>query len=237
MRKIKGFSMIEVLLALAIGGLVLTAATSLLITISRAWAERPATRDAFDAHVNGVAHFLTAVLEEATLPILNRSGDQAIDLQRPVGYSDSEDPLIHFYMREAPPLLVWPGGPASRVHCYFQFDEGDGLSFLWFSELQELEKNDEGRLEPEDEDDLFKTLISPFCSQVFYCYYGEADDGPNDIKEWEILEDLEENVQSGKYRIPAFVKLVFKWEEENLERTITIPIKRIAPSGIEEEPF
>jgi len=154
-----------------------------------------------------------------------------------VGYSDSEDPLIHFYMREAPPLLVWPGGPASRVHCYFQFDEGDGLSFLWFSELQELEKNDEGRLEPEDEDDLFKTLISPFCSQVFYCYYGEADDDPDDIKEWEILEDLEENVQSGKYRIPAFVKLVFKWEEENLERTITIPIKRIAPSGIEEEPF
>ena len=49
MRKIKGFSMIEVLLALAIGGLVLTAATSLLITISRAWAERPATRDAFES--------------------------------------------------------------------------------------------------------------------------------------------------------------------------------------------
>ena len=44
-------------------GLVLTAATSLLITISRAWAERPATRDAFDAHVNGVAHFMTAVLK------------------------------------------------------------------------------------------------------------------------------------------------------------------------------
>ncbi|MBT3666070.1 MAG: hypothetical protein HN548_01210, partial [Opitutae bacterium] len=136
-----------------------------------------------------------------------------------------------------PPLLVWPGGPASRVHCYFQFDEGDGLSLLWFSELQELEKNDEGRLEPEDEDDLFNTLISPFCSQVFYCYYGEEEDGPDDIKEWEILEDLEENIQSGKYRIPAFVKLVFKWDEENLERTITLPVKRIAPSGIEEERF
>ena len=105
---------------------------------------------------------------------------------------------------------------------------------MWFSELQELEKNDQGRLEPEDEDDLFKTLISPFCSQVFYCYYGEEDDGPDDIKEWEILEDLEEDIQSGKYRIPAFVKLVFKWNEENLERTITLPINRIAPSGIQE---
>ena len=62
--------MVEVLLALAIGGLVLTAATSLLITISNAWANRPATRDAFDAHVNGVANFLSAIIEEATLPTL-----------------------------------------------------------------------------------------------------------------------------------------------------------------------
>ena len=44
----------------------LMAASALLVTISQAWANRPATRDAFDAHVNGVAHFLTAMLEEAT---------------------------------------------------------------------------------------------------------------------------------------------------------------------------
>ena len=68
-------------------------------------------------------------------------------------------------------------------------------------------------------------------------FLDEEDASPDDIKEWEILDDLEENIQSGKYRIPAFVKLVFKWDEENLERTITIPIKRIAPSGIEEEPY
>ena len=229
--------MIEVLLALCIGGLVLTAASSLLVTISRAWAERPATRDSFDAHVNGVAHFLTAVLEEATIPTLNSSGTDLIDLQRPVGFSESEDPLIHFYLREGPPILVWPTGAASRVHCYFKFEEDDGLSFLWFSELQEMEKNDDGQMELEDENALFKTPISPFCSEIFYCYYGEEDAASDDIKEWDILSDLEESVKSGKFRIPAFIKLVFKWEEENLERTITLPIKRISPSGIEEEPF
>ena len=67
MRKKNAFSLVEVLLALAIGGLILMAATSLLVTISQAWANRPATRDAFDAHVNGVANFLTAVLEEAAI--------------------------------------------------------------------------------------------------------------------------------------------------------------------------
>ena len=229
--------MIEVLLALTIGGLVLTAATSLLITISRAWAERPATRDAFDAHINGVAHFLTAVLEEATLPATSGSGDQPIDLQRPIGYSESEDPLIHFYLREGPPLLVWPNCPASRVHCFFQFIEGEGLSILWYSELQELEKNDQGNMELEDEDELFKTSISLFCTEVFYCYYGDDNEGDDDLKEWEIVDDLEEDIRSGKYRTPDFMKLVFSWEDEDLERTITLPIRRISPTGIEEEPF
>jgi prepilin-type N-terminal cleavage/methylation domain-containing protein len=237
MKARKGFSMVEVLLALTIGGLVLTTATSLLITISRAWAERPATRDAFDAHINGVAHFLTAVLEEASLPASSRSGDQPIDLQRPIGYSESEDPLIHFYLREGPPLLVWPNGPAARVHCFFQFVEGEGLSILWYSELQELEKNDEGNMELEDEDELFKTSISSFCTEVFYCYYGDDNDGDDDLKEWEIVDDLEEDIRSGKYRTPDFMKLVFSWEDEDLERTITLPIRRISPTGIEEEPF
>ena len=107
--------------------------------------------------------------------------------------------------------MVWPNGPAGRVHCYLYFEEGEGLSFLWFSEFQELEKNDKGELEPEDEDELFKTLISPLCDQIFYCYYGDEDADSDDIKEWEILEDLDENIESGKYRIPDFIKIVFKW--------------------------
>ena len=62
----KASRLVEVLLAMAVGGIVLMAASSLLVTISQAWANRPATRDAFDAHVNGIAHFLTAMLEEAS---------------------------------------------------------------------------------------------------------------------------------------------------------------------------
>ena len=66
MNKIRrGFTIMEVLLALSIGGLVLVTATSLLVTISQAWAKRPATRDFFDAHVNGVADFLSSVLDQA----------------------------------------------------------------------------------------------------------------------------------------------------------------------------
>jgi hypothetical protein len=111
------------------------------------------------------------------------------------------------------------------------------LSILWFSELQELEKNDDGRMEPEDEDELMKTLVSPFCKEIYYCYYGDEDAGPDDIKEWEIQDSLEESEKGqGSYRIPAFIKLVFRWEEENLERTISLAIEKLSPTGVEEEP-
>ena len=43
-------------------------------------------------------------------------------------------------------------------------------------------------------------------------------------------------IQTGKYRIPHFMKLVFSWPDEDLERTLTLPI-RASPSGIEEEPL
>ena len=236
MIKRSGFSLVEVLLALAIGGLVLLSASALLVTISQAWANRPATREAFDTHVNGVAHFLTAMLEEATVPGLAGNERKAVGLGRPVGFSESDDPLIHFYLREAPPLFFWPYGPATRVHAYLYLDDRDGLNLLWFTELQELEKNDKGKQEPEDEDDLFRTLISPFCSEIYFCYYGDEDAASDDIKNWEIKKGLEENLQTGEFRLPAFVKLVFRWDEEDLERTITLAIDRPSPSGVEEEP-
>ncbi len=236
MRVRNGFSLVEVLLALAIGGLLLMAASSLLVTISQAWANRPATRDAFDAHVNGVAHFMAAMLEEATVNEQTGAGKRAIGLDRPVGFSESDDPLIRFYLREAPPLFFWPHGPATRVHVYLQVDDRDGLCLLWYSDLQELEKNDKGQRVPEDDDEMFLTSVSPFCEEIYYCYYGEEDAKPDDLKDWEIESDLEENLQSGDFRLPAFVKLVFRWEEEDLERTITLAIDKPAPSGVEEEP-
>ena len=185
MKRKTGFSLVEVLLALAIGGLILTAATSLLVTISQAWANRPATRDAFDAHVNGVANFLTAMLEEATLTDGLNSQKKAITLDRAPGFSESDDPLVRFYLREAPPLFFWPepGSVASRVHVFLQVDDRDGLRLLWYSDLQDLEKNEKGIREPEDDDELFCTVVSPFCTEVFYCYYGDEDDTEDDLKD------------------------------------------------------
>jgi hypothetical protein len=230
--------MVEVLLALTIGGLVLVAATALLITISQAWANRPATRDAFDAHVNGVAHFLSALLDDASLPEQPNSKNEGeiVDLKNPIGFSDIDDPLISFFLKEAPPLLFNPHGKSVKVRAYLYPEEGDALSLLWFSELQELEKDEKGELQPVEEEALMKTIISPFCKEVYYCYYGEEDDEEDDIKTWEISSDLLESEKKDGFRIPEFMKLVFSSDDEDLERIISLPIKRLSPSGIEPEP-
>ena len=78
-------------------------------------------------------------------------------------------------------------------------------------------------------------MISPFCEEVFYCYYGEEDDQDDDLKSWEISRNLLGSEKNDGYRIPDFMKLVFVWEEEGLERTISLPIKKLSSSGIEAE--
>jgi prepilin-type N-terminal cleavage/methylation domain-containing protein len=236
--KNRGFTMVEVLLALTIGGLVLVAATALLITISQAWANRPATRDAFDAHVNGVEHFLLALLDDSSLPEQPNSAKEGeiIDLQNPIGFSDIDDPLVSFFLNEAPPLLFNPHGKSVKVRAYLYPEEGDALSLLWFSELQELEKDEKGNLQPVEEEALMKTIISPFYKEVYYYYWGEEDHEDDDIKTWEISSDLLESEKKDGFRIPEFMKLVFSWDDEDLERIISLPIKRLSPSGIEPEP-
>lgn len=233
----KGFTLVEVLLALSIGSLVLVAATSLLITIAQAWANRPASRDAFLSHVNGVSNFLSIILEEASFSIASTAGDPLIDLKRPTGFSSTDDPLVHFFLKEAPPLFFSPHGPAVRIHTFIYPDQDEGLSLFWFSELNEIEKNKQGEIELTEEDDLQKTVLSPFFKEMYYCYYGTEDDGKDDIKEWEISDQLLESDKTEKFRLPTQIKLVFRWDEEDLEKTITIAIEKPVPSGIEEEPL
>lgn len=232
----KGFTLVEVLLALSIGSLILVAATALLITIAQSWANRPATRDAFLSHVNGVSNFLSVILEEASFSITSKAGDPLVNLKRPTGFSSTDDPLVHFFLKEAPPLFYSPHGPAVRVHIFIFPEEDEGLSLLWFSELNEVEKNKEGGIELVEENDLQKTLISPFFKEMYYCYYGSEDDGKDDIKEWEISDQLLDSDKNGQFRLPTQIKLVFRWDEEELEKTVTIAIEKPIPSGIEEEP-
>ena len=56
-----GMTLIEVVLALAVAGFLLAAATSFVVSISNIWAER-SLRNFFEDHVDGVTEFINAYL-------------------------------------------------------------------------------------------------------------------------------------------------------------------------------
>ena len=53
-------------------------------------------------------------------------------------------------------------------------------------------------------------LNKPFCTEIFYCYYGEENANSDDLKEWEIVTDLKkifrlESIEFRFYEISFFL--------------------------------
>ena len=63
-RSRSGMTLIEVVLAIAVAGFLLTAATSFVVSISNIWAER-SQRNFFEDHVDGVTEFINVMLLSA----------------------------------------------------------------------------------------------------------------------------------------------------------------------------
>ena len=230
-----GMTLIEIVLAIAIAGFVLTAAVSLLVSISSIWSER-SERHFFADHVDGVAEFLNANLKLAGVEITadtgrdtenqegsqenpNRSdssslanlNDEPIRWERPPGFASYQEPLLSFSIATAPPLLVSPDNdPILGITAFLYFEPDAGLSLLWHSILQE---------EVEDINDLRRTQISPLVKKINYIYWDER------FEQWEEEDRPQKDDDiDDQYNVPRFVKLTFEYEGVTKERILTIPV-------------
>lgn len=75
-----GFTLLEILMAIAIAGFVLAAAATLLVSVSNIWTSRQ-ERHFFQDHVDGVTEFLRATLNEAGVAV--GTGEAADDSEPP----------------------------------------------------------------------------------------------------------------------------------------------------------
>lgn len=71
-----GMSLIEVVLAIAVAGFVLTAATSFVVSVSSIWSTR-AERHFFEDHVDGVMQFLQSSFDRAGIAIATERGEDS----------------------------------------------------------------------------------------------------------------------------------------------------------------
>ncbi|MEM1221200.1 MAG: prepilin-type N-terminal cleavage/methylation domain-containing protein [Verrucomicrobiota bacterium] len=70
-----GFTLIEIILAIGVAGLVLAAAASFLVSISNIWVTRQ-ERNFFEDHVDGVTEFLRASFDSAGIEIATASSNE-----------------------------------------------------------------------------------------------------------------------------------------------------------------
>ncbi|MGJ8650096.1 MAG: PulJ/GspJ family protein [Opitutaceae bacterium] len=240
----RAFTLLEVILAIAITGFVLAAATSFVVSISRIWVDRE-ERHFFEDHVDGVTEFLNACFTSAGMEValgdsttdntdtstegevrlevgggnneatsenggLLRSSEEPVGLGRLPGSADYEDPLISFKLIEVPPLLInLDDEPIIGIEAFIHFEDGEGLSLLWYSILQE---------EVEDVNDLRRTEISQLVTDIQYVYWDEK------IEQWEVEDKLMEGEGDEEFLLPRFIKLTFEYEDETKERSLTIPV-------------
>ncbi len=214
-----GFTLIEMLLALALVGILFGAMTFLLGTVSLLWLGSK-DQNFFPQHVDGVTLFLSESLRRAetadSMPGASRqqaggANPQSLPVEwaRPPGWPEIRDPLLLFRQREAPALFVREGDPLPSVNCYLYWDDRNGLSILWYSDLE---------MDIDLPEHLHRTLVSPYVTRIEYCYYDEENDS------WDVREAPERSTDDRNiFLLPQFLKLTFTYQDETFVRNIFLP--------------
>jgi prepilin-type N-terminal cleavage/methylation domain-containing protein len=224
----KAMSLIEVIISIAIGAFVLSAAASFVVSITEIWSKRDA-RYAFYEHADGVAEFLNASFSAAQAIELetsdNDSNNQATNATdkssssprilwaTPIDGKASDDPLLYIELKKETPLLTSSDGlPPIEKSLYLYHDE-EGLSLLHSSLIQE---------ELESENDLHRTLVSPYVKQIEYINWDA------ELEQWEIQEEpIPSPDDNDILLVPNFLRIQFEYEDIKLQRMISLPEQSI----------
>lgn len=155
-----GFTLLEILLALALISMVLVAMNTFVFSMGELWGKNTDVR-LFDRHVRSVTRYLERELRAVTLPPAAAPNSSPVGLQDVRPQNGAMDKLLTFELPAGTRLLTWPDRPLPEVVCSLQVRPNEGLVLLWHSRL---EKNF-------DTDPPRETVISPLVTAMSYDYY------------------------------------------------------------------
>jgi len=227
--KRRGFTIIELLIALALAALILTAATSLLVTFSLARANAEA-QPWFNEHADGLERFLRTSFNsgEIVVPVTSPTPDEKTEGERPnrpnqresaapqeqaepavqfkrlPGARAFDDYYLSFNLPGDTPLLNIGEPNQPTLTAYLELQEEEGLFLLWHGDPEP------GREEPE----IYRLRLSPYVQAVRYAYFDE------DFETWETETEPQEDAQ-GEVKLPQFLELELGLNEADT-RTLTV---------------
>ena len=209
-RPAAAFTLIEILLAVALLGAVLLALNLFVFSMGELWGRNTEQR-LFDQHVRAVTRHVDSLLRRAVLAGPGVANTAAIGPERIHGENGAGTELLTFELPAGDRLLAWPEEPLPDVVCSLEAREGRGLVLYWHSRL-------ESRF---DDDPPRALLLTPFGTGLSYDYY---DPG---TKTWRSTAQLERDAQ-GKWPTPDRITLRFAHGKMTAESSLVLPVTSAA---------
>jgi len=192
--KQKGFTLIEMVIAIALGAVILVAASSLLLSITQLWIKEEHLDD-FQGHVHGVKTFLQTHFNEASYRI-NQDLPTVEWSSPPLGSQlGTNESYLSFYVYTPSPLFRTES--LVPIVCYLSFDKQNGLSIIWHS----LEKSG----------GIYETPLSPWVKGIKLHYYDL------DSNHWNIVDKPRKGKNRDnklEFQLPDLLELQFAKEGE-----------------------
>lgn len=208
-RRAGGFTLIEVLLAIALLAALLAALNQFVFAITEAWT-KDRDRFVFIQHTRAVTRHIDEMLQAA----INSSrssgtttGSPAIDELHVPGGTTAD--MLAFDLPNGDRLFTWPTKPLPEVRCGLAVTPDDGLVVYWKSRLEEDFATADMRM----------TVISPFVTGISYDYYD------TDKQTWSNEEKLQEDA-TGAYQTPQRVRLKFARNGQEVEQIIALAVTK-----------
>lgn len=202
----RGFTLLEVLLALALVGLLLVSLNTFVFSMGELWGKRTDVR-LFEQHARAVTRFLEQELRAAALPPAARPNSTPIALQEIKPQYGVMEKMLTFELPAGSRLFSWPERPLPEVICSFQARPNEGLVMLWHSRLEKNFETDPPR----------ETVITPLVSALSYDYYDA------DANRWTTETMLKMDPQ-GQPMTPQRLRLKFTYAKMTRETVVGLPL-------------
>lgn len=203
-----GFTLLEVLLSIALTAMVLIAMNTFIFSMSELWGSRNEPR-LLELHVRSVTRFLDQQLRNAAMPPEAQPNEPAIVPMEVRPLNGSSENMLTFELPDGCRLFHWPGAPLPDVVCSLQVRPGEGLFLLWHSKLEKHFSEDPPR----------ETLISPFVTSMTYDYYDASG------KTWSNVTIFRTD-NSNNPVAPQRIRLQFAYNKIKRESVITLGTPR-----------
>lgn len=201
-----GFTLLELLLALALLTMLVTALLTFVFSMGEIWG-RGGGKRLFEQHVNAVTRHVESLLRRSAWPRGGTAADEpfAVHEVRPV--SGLPAPLLGFDLLDGDRLLEWPTEPLPEVRCHLAVERDRGLVLHW----QSLLEQDVAEKPPRT------VLVSPLVTGLAYAYQD-----PN-TGLWRTEQSLRKN-NTNEWLLPDRLVLTFKQEGFEAVREVTLPL-------------